>query len=87
MVEDNICRECGSELNPKIKYCPNCKCNVEIEKIDDTPQNEDYKSISKINSKCIMGNYDDYHRQLLHCIIWRMVFSSYWNIGDRIRYS
>lgn len=38
MVEDNLCRECGSELNPKIKYCPNCKCNVEIEKIDDTPQ-------------------------------------------------
>ena len=38
MVEDNLCRECGSELNPKIKYCPNCKCNVEIEKIDDTSQ-------------------------------------------------
>jgi len=38
MVEDNLCRECGSELNPKIKYCPNCKCNIEIEKIDDTPQ-------------------------------------------------
>ncbi len=44
MVEDNLCRECGSELNPKLKYCPNCKCNVEIEKIekiekiDDTPQ-------------------------------------------------
>ena len=38
MVEDNLCRECDSELNPKIKYCPNCKCNVEIEKIDDTPQ-------------------------------------------------
>ncbi len=41
MVKDNLCRECGSELNPKIKYCPNCKCNIEIEKIekiDDTPQ-------------------------------------------------
>ena len=41
MVEDNLCRECGSELNPNLKYCPNCKCNVEIEKIekiDDTPQ-------------------------------------------------
>ena len=41
MVEDNLCRECGSELNSKLKYCPNCKCNVEIEKIekiDDTPQ-------------------------------------------------
>ena len=44
MVEDNLCRECGSELNPKLKYCPNCKCNVEIEKIEkiekieDTPQ-------------------------------------------------
>jgi len=47
MVEDNLCRECGSELNPKLKYCPDCKCNVEIakiekidkiEKIEDTPQ-------------------------------------------------
>ncbi len=41
MVEDNLCRECGSELNPNLKYCPNCKCNVgieKIEKIDDTPQ-------------------------------------------------
>ena len=38
MVEDNLCRECGSKLNPKIKYCPNCKCNIEIETIDDTPQ-------------------------------------------------
>ena len=41
MVEDMLCRECGSELNPKLKYCPNCKCNVgieKIEKIDDTPQ-------------------------------------------------
>ena len=41
MVEGNLCRECGSELNPNLKYCPNCKCNVEmekIEKIDDTPQ-------------------------------------------------
>ena len=38
MVEDNLCRECGSELNPKLKYCPNCKCTVGIEKIDETPQ-------------------------------------------------
>ena len=41
MVENNLCRECDSELDPKLKYCPNCKCNVEIEKvekIDDTPQ-------------------------------------------------
>ena len=47
MVEDNLCRECGSELNPKIKYCSNCKCNVEIEKIEKiekighTTKNED----------------------------------------------
>ena len=38
MVEDNLCRECSSELNPNLKYCPNCKCNVKIEKIEDTPQ-------------------------------------------------
>ena len=41
MVEDNLCRECNSELDPNLKYCPNCKCNTEIEKIEkinDTPQ-------------------------------------------------
>ena len=41
MVENNLCKDCGSELNHSLKYCPNCKCNVEIEKvekIDDTPQ-------------------------------------------------
>ena len=38
MVEDNLCRECSSELDPNLKYCPNCKSNVEIEKMDDMPQ-------------------------------------------------
>ena len=47
MVEDNLCRECGSELNPKIKYCPNCKCNIEIEKIDDTPQKMRTKKLTQ----------------------------------------
>ena len=59
MVEDNLCRECGSELNPKIKYCPNCKCNVEIEKIekiDDTPQKIRTKnSFQKFTENIVWG--------------------------------
>ena len=59
MVEDNLCRECGSELNPKIKYCPNCKCNVEIEKIekiDDTPQKMRTKnSFQKFTENIVWG--------------------------------
>jgi hypothetical protein len=45
MVEDNLCRECDSELNPNLKYCPNCKCNVEME----TTKSKDPKFISKIH--------------------------------------
>jgi len=26
------------KLDSNLKYCPNCKCNTEIGKIDDTPQ-------------------------------------------------
>ncbi len=59
MVEDNLCRECGSELNPKIKYCPNCKYNVEIEKmekIDDTPQKMRTKnSFQKFTESIVWG--------------------------------
>ncbi len=59
MVEDNLCRECDSELNPKIKYCPNCKCNVEIEKIekiDDTPQKMRTKnSFQKFTESIVWG--------------------------------
>jgi hypothetical protein len=59
MVEDNLCRECGSELNPKIKYCLNCKCNVEIEKIekiDDTPQKMRTKnSFQKFTENIVWG--------------------------------
>jgi hypothetical protein len=59
MVEGNLCRECGSELNPKIKYCPNCKCNVEIEKIekiDDTPQKMRTKnSFQKFTENIVWG--------------------------------
>ena len=59
MVEDNLCRECGSELNPKIKYCLNCKCNVEIEKIekiDDTPQKmRTTNSFQKLTQSGIWG--------------------------------
>ncbi len=59
MVEDNLCRECGSELNPKIKYCPNCKCNVEIEKIekiDDTPQKMRTKNLfQKFTENIVWG--------------------------------
>ena len=56
MVEDNLCRECGSELNPKIKYCPNCKCNVKIEKIDYTPQKMRTKnSFQKFTENIVWG--------------------------------
>jgi len=59
MVEDNLCRECGSELNPKLKYCPNCKCNTEIEKIekiDDTPQKMRTKnSFQKFTENIVWG--------------------------------
>ncbi|MBT5201014.1 MAG: hypothetical protein HOK63_04005 [Thaumarchaeota archaeon] len=59
MVEDNICRECDSELDPKLKYCPNCKCNTEIEKIekiDDTPQKMRPKnSFQKLTESVLWG--------------------------------
>ena len=59
MVEDNLCRECGSELDPNLKYCPNCKCNVEmekIEKIDDTPQKIRPKnSFQKLTESVLWG--------------------------------
>jgi hypothetical protein len=59
MIEDNICRECDSELDPKLKYCPNCKCNTEIEKIekiDDTPQKMRPKnSFQKLTESVLWG--------------------------------
>ena len=56
MVEDNLCRECGSELNPNLKYCPNCKCNTEIEKIDDTPQKmKTQNSFQKFTENIVWG--------------------------------
>lgn len=58
MVEDNLCRECNSELNPTLKYCPNCKCNVEIEKIekiDDTPQVKTTNSFQKFTENIVWG--------------------------------
>ena len=56
MVEDNLCRECDSELNPKLKYCPNCKCNVEMEKIDVTPQKmKTNNSFQKFTENIVWG--------------------------------
>ena len=56
MVEGNLCRECGSELNPNLKYCPNCKCNTEIEKIDDTPQKmKTQNSFQKFTENIVWG--------------------------------
>jgi len=44
------------ELNPKFRYCPNCKCNVEIEKIDDTPQKMMPKnSFQKLTQSAVWG--------------------------------
>lgn len=31
-VEESICKDCGNKLDPNLKYCPNCKSNVKIEK-------------------------------------------------------
>ena len=59
MVEDNVCRECDSELDPKLKYCPNCKCNVEIEKvekIEDIPQKmKTQNSFQKFTENIVWG--------------------------------
>ena len=56
MVEDNLCRECGSELNHNLKYCPNCKCNTEIEKIDGTPQKvKTQNSFQKFTENIVWG--------------------------------
>jgi hypothetical protein len=56
MVKDNLCRECDSELNPNLKYCPNCKCNVEVEKIDDTPQKaKPQNSFQKFTENIVWG--------------------------------
>ena len=56
MIEDNICRECDSELNPNLKYCQNCKCNVEIEKIGDTPQKpRTQNSFQKFTENIVWG--------------------------------
>jgi hypothetical protein len=56
MVEDNLCRECDSELNPDLKYCPNCKCNTEMEKIDDTPQKaKPQNSFQKFTENIVWG--------------------------------
>ena len=59
MVEDNLCRECGSELNHNLKYCPNCKCNTEIEKIektDNTPQKtKPQNSFQKFTENIVWG--------------------------------
>jgi uncharacterized membrane protein len=29
MVDEITCAECGNEFRSNLKYCPNCKCNVE----------------------------------------------------------
>ena len=55
MVEGNLCRECNSELNPNLKYCSNCKCNIEIEKIDDTPQVKTTNSFQKFTENIVWG--------------------------------
>ena len=56
MVEDNPCRECGSELNSNLKYCPNCKCNVEMEKMDVTPQKmKTNNSFQKFTENMVCG--------------------------------
>ena len=56
MVEGNTCRECDSELDPKLKYCPNCKCNTEIEKIDETPQKmKTQNSFQKFTENIVWG--------------------------------
>ena len=56
MVENNVCRECDGKLDPKLKYCPNCKCNTEIEKIDDTPQKmKPQNSFQKFTENIVWG--------------------------------
>lgn len=29
MVDKLTCVECGSEIDSNLRYCPNCKCNVD----------------------------------------------------------
>ena len=47
MVDEITCAECGNEFSSNLKYCPNCKCNVES---TEPKKSSGFKKITQSNA-------------------------------------
>ena len=69
MVDELTCTECGSRLTANLRYCPNCKCNVE---------SKEPKKLQKSDGKQKLFNHPIFG--IAHIIIgvWAIVTGGEW---------
>jgi hypothetical protein len=69
MVDELTCMECGSEIDSKLNYCPNCKCNVEL---------KEPKKIQKSSEKQKLFNHPIWGIAYIIIGIWAIVTGTEW---------